>query len=112
MTPTRLQLRRTKGWRLPLDAKKVDRTTPWGNPFHTHGDGYPMDKALAVQAFARHLAQHGSYVTSHGVTTIGMIRAALRGKHLACWCPLPGEGEPDLCHAAVLLRIANEEAGI
>jgi hypothetical protein len=26
----------------------------------------------------------------------------LRGKHLACWCPL---NEP--CHADVLLRLAN-----
>lgn len=33
----------------------------------------------------------------------------LRGFDLACWCALPSEGEPDLCHAAVLLRIANEE---
>jgi Domain of unknown function (DUF4326) len=27
---------------------------------------------------------------------------ALRGKNLACWCPLPEHGEPDNCHAAQL----------
>lgn len=31
----------------------------------------------------------------------------LRGKNLACWCQLPAPGEPDLCHAAALLEIAN-----
>jgi len=31
------------------------------------------------------------------------IRAELRGKNLACWCPI---GEP--CHADVLLEIANK----
>ena len=39
-----------------------------------------------------------------------VARIDLRGKDLACWCPLPAEGEPDICHAAELLRIANEEA--
>ncbi len=33
----------------------------------------------------------------------------LRGKNLACWCPLPGVGEQDDCHAAVLLELANSE---
>jgi hypothetical protein len=30
------------------------------------------------------------------------LRAALRGKNLACWCPLDGP-----CHADLLLKIAN-----
>ena len=34
--------------------------------------------------------------------------AELRGANLACWCSLPKEGEPDVCHAAVLLLVANE----
>jgi hypothetical protein len=32
------------------------------------------------------------------------VRAALRGKNLACWCPLD---QP--CHADVLLNLANSE---
>ena len=32
----------------------------------------------------------------------------LPGKDLACWCPLPAAGEPDMCHAAVLLVMANQ----
>jgi uncharacterized protein DUF4326 len=31
----------------------------------------------------------------------------LRGKNLACKCPLPQHGEPDSCHAALLLELAN-----
>jgi hypothetical protein len=31
----------------------------------------------------------------------------LRGKNLACWCPLPAPGARDLCHADVLLELAN-----
>ncbi len=30
-TPKRIQLRRTRGWRMPEGAIKVDRTTKWGN---------------------------------------------------------------------------------
>lgn len=37
------------------------------------------------------------------------IRAALRGKDLACWCPLIDKnGAPVPCHADVLLEIANK----
>ena len=39
---------------------------------------------------------------------LAAIRAELAGRDLACWCALPAEGEPDICHAAVLLEIANE----
>jgi hypothetical protein len=31
----------------------------------------------------------------------------LRKKNLCCWCPLPKQGQPDLCHRSVLLEIAN-----
>jgi hypothetical protein len=31
----------------------------------------------------------------------------LRGKNLACYCPLPAPGQPDICHRSVLLELAN-----
>ncbi|SFF27693.1 DUF4326 domain-containing protein [Nitrosomonas sp. Nm166] len=31
--PRRVQLKRVKGWRMPENTVKVDRTTKWGNPF-------------------------------------------------------------------------------
>jgi hypothetical protein len=39
---------------------------------------------------------------------VDAARAELRGKNLACWCKLPAPYEDDECHAAVLLKIANE----
>jgi Domain of unknown function (DUF4326) len=33
--------------------------------------------------------------------------STLEGKNLAYWCPLPEPGEPDICHAAVLLDIVQ-----
>lgn len=35
-------------------------------------------------------------------------RGELKGKSLAYWCALPEPGEPDICHAAVLLRFASD----
>lgn len=32
--PRRIRLSRTKGWRMPENTVKVDRTTRWGNPFN------------------------------------------------------------------------------
>jgi len=31
--PCRIQLSRRKGWRMPPNTVKVDRTTRWGNPW-------------------------------------------------------------------------------
>jgi hypothetical protein len=31
--PARIQLKRTRGWHMPPDTVKVDRTTRFGNPF-------------------------------------------------------------------------------
>lgn len=37
--PTRIQLSRRKGWKMPPNTVKVDRTTKWGNPFEVGRDG-------------------------------------------------------------------------
>lgn len=96
--PVRIQLKRTKGWRMPENTVKVDRTTRWGNPYRI-GDRYSIDgmkfgkvkdAQMAVDLFRRRHIR--------GRTEI----IHLRGKNLACWCK---PGEP--CHADVLLEIAN-----
>lgn len=38
--PERIQLRRTKGWRMPPNTVKVDRSTRWGNPFNFKGSDH------------------------------------------------------------------------
>jgi hypothetical protein len=88
-TPVRIQLRRTKGWRMPPNTVKVDRSTKWGNPYKVPAPGC---EAEIVALFRRYTAP-----------TLPI--EDLRGKNLACWCPLD---QP--CHADVLLEMANREA--
>jgi len=97
--PKRIQLKRTKGWRKPEGAVVVARPTKWGNPYAGASD-YPT-RAAAVARF-----KGGLDGLAHPESHMGRILAdiqELRGKDLACWCPLD---QP--CHADVLLRLANE----
>ncbi len=112
MSPRRLQLRRTKGWRLPTGAIVVTRSTPWGNPFPI-----AQSRQAAVAAFRSWLlglepGQPDTYQTGHRTFDRRWMRAnlnRLRGHDLACWCP---PGKPDICHAAVLLELANDESTV
>ena len=36
----RIQKKRTKGWRMPENAKYIGRPTKWGNPFRLTPDGF------------------------------------------------------------------------
>lgn len=107
--PCRVQLSRSPGWRMPANTVKVDRTTRWGNPFAVHGDGQRMDRGLAVALFTQLLDKQGGWQArpqrSVEWTSLQEVRAQLRGRNLACWCP---PHEP--CHAQVLLRLANQLA--
>lgn len=111
--PVRVQLSRKRGWRMPENTVKVDRTTKWGNPFVKNSDGYAMDKGLAVESFRMMLFKEGSWwphpmpwpkgkMPAGPLTTVEEVKRELRGKNLACWC---AADEP--CHADVLLEIAN-----
>ena len=83
---------------MPVDAVYVGRPSQWGNPFKAEQftrsvmeASDPRARRRAVEAYRREIMNHGGYVRKH-----------LRGKDLACWCPLD---QP--CHADVLLEIAN-----
>lgn len=90
--PVRIQRKRAKGWTMPPNAVYVGRPTKWGNPcpVETYGG-----RKEAVAGFRRYLRAR-MYFNSLEPTE-------LRGKDLACWCPLD---QP--CHADVLLEIANK----
>ena len=88
--PERIQRKRTKGWKMPANAIYVGRPTRWGNPYAD------QDNAELVCLFREHCLPP-EFMRS--------VRSELKGKDLACWCPLD---QP--CHADVLLKIANEEA--
>ena len=100
MNTKRIQRKRTKGWQMPEGAVYVGRPTKWGNPFKA-GEEIPFLPGRRV-ADNRHAA---SLYAGHAPLQ-PLLRAAardeLKGRDLACWCPLD---QP--CHADTLLEIAN-----
>ncbi len=111
--PIRIQLSRRKGWRMPENTVKVDRSTPLGNPFVVGVNG---TRARCVELFIHLLdgmiLMTGSPSPVEQSAYLARVTAArdggtYRGKNLACWCGLPAPGEPDLCHAAPLLEVFN-----
>lgn len=108
--PRRVQLSRAKGWRKPDNTIVVARPSQWGNPFKV-GDtvgqkwaiGAPVstitvrDREHAVELFRQWLTTDW-----FGPRRIREEIGGLRGKNIACWCPLD---QP--CHADVLLELAN-----
>jgi hypothetical protein len=106
--PKRIQRMRSKGWRMPENAVYVGRPTKWGNPFRVGFDGCGCRSvgecihfrcATVAEAVETFRAWAERWNNPRGL--LGKI-AELRGKDLACWCPLD---QP--CHADVLLEIAN-----
>lgn len=82
---------------------KVTRPSKWGNPF-------PVGKAGPLGRIAPD--NEGSVGFFSDMLRDKQLRAAagypedlseLRGKNLACWCRLD-----QVCHADILLRIAND----
>jgi hypothetical protein len=129
--PVRIQRRRTAGWKRPLGAVIVDRTSRYGNPFRVDGplveliDGRTLAcsspaaaRQVAVEQFEAWLHGYGPDTVTVGRKTFdrrrvlaAIKRGALRGKDLACPCEPPEPGEPDHCHAAVLLERAAATKG-
>lgn len=98
---------------MPTDAVYVGRPSEWGNPFETG-----MRLHIEVERPAT-TGPHRRIWLNNSETAVAMFRAwalsqihfhratgwieQLRGKDLACWCPLD---QP--CHADVLLELANK----
>jgi hypothetical protein len=121
-TPRRIQRRRTKGWRAPEHSAYVGRPTRFGNPFRithdpdTKGWHVVARNGFSVGTFPSNLEARRYATDAFRVwitqpkqeETLRLFRALLHGRDLTCWCPLPAPGQPDHCHAAVLLELANE----
>jgi hypothetical protein len=110
--PIRIQLRRTKGWRLPENTVNVARPGRFGNPWYVEMTGTfgawtvfgPNVPAGGISCGNR----EGAILLAikffrQRVMMGGINKDALRGKNVACWCRL---GDP--CHGDVLLELANE----
>jgi Domain of unknown function (DUF4326) len=105
MKPKRIQLRRTKGFRMPANTVKVTRPGIFGNPYVITPQLLAMcdgDKARAQQACVNSFRDWLND-SAGGDELKTLARQKLRGKNLACWCK---PGTP--CHADVLLKIANK----
>lgn len=113
--PERVQMRRDRPWRRDHpDAVLVDRRGNWGNPFRVGIHGTAEE---CVAAYARLIGANGGGTfactfppcPSYADQLNAQMQARdhiheLRGKDLACWCPLD---QP--CHADVLLELANRD---
>jgi len=102
--PKRIQRQRTKGWRMPDNAVYVGRPTKFGNPF-----------PVALVGSHEQAIERYRFWLQRGDVTFGFPPQAaeirqLRGKDLACWCPLVDkDGNKVPCHAEILLELANAE---
>ena len=87
--PIRIQRKRTKGWKMPENTVYVGRPTKHGNPFTIGVHGTREDCIEKYKTWA--------------AMRTNVIKEQLKGKNLACFCPLD---KP--CHADILLKIANQ----
>ncbi len=133
--PVRIQRKRTKGFDMQkaspngLPVVYVGRPTKWGNPFSERTWGLELAIALFRDACddvfdpgtiptefedwrftdASQIASAWRRHLNNLYSTASLIQRELRGKNLACWCPLIDKnGDNVPCHADVLLELANE----
>lgn len=120
--PVRLQLSRAAGFDLQRESWAVNARPAvachrgggrLGNPFTKREHG----RERAVELHRLWLA--GASPATLGIPDHDAMLAdfnrrfvlgrlpALRGRNLACFCPLPRPGEPDVCHCVELLARAN-----
>ena len=71
-------------------AVRVDRATPYGNPFRIGVDG---DRAAVIAMYRALLRTKPALVLK--------IRTELKGALLECWCA------PEACHADVIAAVAD-----
>ncbi len=91
--PIRIQRKRTKGWKMPANSIYVGRPTKWGNPYQVSCNATDEYRKLQIDKFEQSM----SIMLKQDAIT------ELKGKNLACFCPLD---KP--CHADVLLKISNQ----
>jgi hypothetical protein len=136
--PERIQLSRAKGWRMPPNTVKVDRSTVYGNPWGIGSPGrlklrempsdylvrLPIDQTSAVNAFRIWMTAAPEWWMlpppyMFNVRGWASLWSSLNFQHQAItrrFCDLRGKnlacwckpGSP--CHADVLLELANKEA--
>ena len=106
--PKRIQRKRSKGWKMPPNTVYVGRPTKWGNPF-TGPDAVEKYRWAILGDDPENACIEWMNAGGNGLLWSKIrgkhpeILDELRGKDLACFCPLDR-----LCHADILLEIVNE----
>lgn len=91
--PVRVQRKRVKGWRMPENTIYVGRPTKYGNPYQVSCNASDEFRKKQIQ----------KYEQSMSIMLKEDAIKELKGKDLACFCPLSKS-----CHADVLLKLANQ----
>jgi len=121
MKPKRIQRKRTKGWKMPKNTIYVGRGTKWGNPYiiwkmyrvqrwivsrdctgehYVDNNSYRLAVECAVERYRKYICKK--------IESGELDISELKGKNLACWCPIfNSKGDYCECHADVLLALAN-----
>lgn len=106
--PEVIKRRRTKGWTMPANTVYVGRAGKWGNPFFT-AKSYRAWLAEGTYDLPDLLYPNMAFALEAKRDRILRDLPELTGLNLADWCiDWDGQGEPPgVCHAEVLLELAN-----
>jgi len=113
--PKRIQRKRTKGWKKPENSVYVGRPTKWGNPFTGPDAVEKYRRAVNEWPLRNETIDEWFAAGGSGGMLICLAHRhkelldELRGKDLACFCPLTNkDGSVHPCHADILLEIVNK----
>lgn len=119
--PSRIQRKRTKGYKLPPNTTCVTRPGKYGNPFiighwymgsdhrgvtglpeimNAHGWSKIENAQQAVDRFRHYIETEGARSINSDVNKLAI---GLKGRNVACWCK---EGDP--CHGDVWIEYSEE----
>jgi hypothetical protein len=109
--PIRIQRKRTKGWRMPPNTVYVGRGSKWGSKaivvWHESMGQWAVCTPEDTDWFNTKLEALAFSLAFYKEKQIPLLKqhlSELKGKNLACWCPLD-----ERCHVDVLLELANRE---
>jgi hypothetical protein len=89
----RIEIKKTKGWRMPDNATFVGAGSKYENPFKVNIE---MDLDESLFLYRRYL--------NKSIKNKTIDLTPLKGRDLACWCK---RGHP--CHADILMRYLEDE---
>jgi len=113
-TPTRIQRKRTKGWRMPPNTCYCGRGSKWGNPFKV-GAPVPLYIWWMYLDYADMVKYKDNTPVPDSKEAVRLYRKYARPSkreldelrkydHLACWCRLDAP-----CHIDVIIEMLNRD---